>query len=66
MAARAPDSSVIDVTREEWRLKISRDSLARDLLAMHETLEFLKMRAAPSSSRGDLSISVLSISAATL
>ncbi|OAP54434.1 hypothetical protein AYL99_11535 [Fonsecaea erecta] len=61
---RAPDSSV--VTRKEWRLKISRDALARDLLAMHETLEFLKMRTAPPPRKGALSISALTISAATL
>ncbi|KAH0495444.1 hypothetical protein TgHK011_008996 [Trichoderma gracile] len=47
-------------TREQWRLKVLRDSLSRDLLAMQETLELLsarkprKMR--ESSSRWDLFI----------
>ncbi|KAK3938089.1 hypothetical protein QBC46DRAFT_441560 [Diplogelasinospora grovesii] len=59
VAAREPDSNATGVTREEWRLKISRDSLARDLLAMHETLEFLKTRAAPSPSKGALPISAV-------
>ncbi|KAK3943077.1 hypothetical protein QBC46DRAFT_362033 [Diplogelasinospora grovesii] len=66
LAARAPDSNATGVTREEWRLKISRDSLARDLLAVHETLEFLKTRAALLPSRGALPISALSISAAMI
>ncbi|OQU93695.1 hypothetical protein CLAIMM_00174 isoform 2 [Cladophialophora immunda] len=64
VAARATDSSV--ATRKEWRLKISRDSLSRDLLAMHETLEFLKTRTAPSPSKGGLPVSAFSFSAATL
>ncbi|TFB02220.1 hypothetical protein CCMA1212_006069 [Trichoderma ghanense] len=33
-----------DMTREQWRLKILRDSLSRDLLAMQETLEVLSAR----------------------
>ncbi|OHF01532.1 hypothetical protein CORC01_03288 [Colletotrichum orchidophilum] len=52
-----------DMTREQWRLMISRDSLARDLLAMHETLEYLKPRAAPSPRQGVLAASALSTSA---
>lgn len=47
MVLQARDTTANDPTREEWRLKISRDSFARDLLAMDETLEFLKTRVRP-------------------
>jgi len=66
VAALAPDSNGMGVMREEWRLKISRNSLTRDLMAMYETLEFLKTRAAPSPSKGYFPISALSIFAVTL
>ncbi|KAL2671536.1 hypothetical protein Neosp_014126 [[Neocosmospora] mangrovei] len=53
---------VSSMARVEWRLKISSDSLMRDLLAMHETLEFLKRRI-PEPSKRSLSIGALSVSA---
>ncbi|KAL6860927.1 hypothetical protein J3F83DRAFT_308313 [Trichoderma novae-zelandiae] len=37
-------SDASDMTREKWRLKILRDVLSRDLLAMQETLELLGAR----------------------
>ncbi|GKU08293.1 hypothetical protein FLAG1_09621 [Fusarium langsethiae] len=66
VAVRKPDSKVSAMTRAEWRLKISRDSLARDLLAMHETLGFLKTRTSPTPSNSGLSICILSVSASLL
>jgi hypothetical protein len=55
------------MTRKDWRLKISRDSLVRDLLAMHETLEFLKRRDAPlPRGKGTLRIVATSIFATTM
>ncbi|GAP89976.1 putative expressed protein [Rosellinia necatrix] len=66
LAARTPDANDAGMTREQWRLKISRDSLARDLLAMHETLECLRRRAAPSPRRSALPVSAWSIPAALL
>lgn len=36
------------MTREQWRLKISRDSIVRDLIVMHEILEYSKKRTTPS------------------
>ncbi|EHK18752.1 uncharacterized protein TRIVIDRAFT_66788 [Trichoderma virens Gv29-8] len=42
LAIREPDAT--NETREESRLRISYDSLTRDLLAMYETLEQLKRR----------------------
>ncbi|KAI8713757.1 hypothetical protein NCS52_01221200 [Fusarium sp. LHS14.1] len=62
LAVRSPDSGVSSMTRVEWRLKISSDSLVRDLLAMRETLEFLKRRI-PEPSKRSLSIGALSVSA---
>ncbi|KAL7807338.1 hypothetical protein V8C44DRAFT_187909 [Trichoderma aethiopicum] len=38
------DSNAPERTREQWRLKVLRDSLSRDLLAMQETLELLNAR----------------------
>ncbi|KAH6608419.1 hypothetical protein Trco_001765 [Trichoderma cornu-damae] len=63
LAAREPDSGV---TREQWRLKISRDCLTRDLLAMQETLEVLKGRADRSPRKSALPISAVSFSTGAL
>ncbi|KAF6827854.1 hypothetical protein CPLU01_08873 [Colletotrichum plurivorum] len=53
-------------TREQWRLKIARDTLSRDLLAMQETLEMLTTRAPFSPSGRVLHASTLSASAVVL
>lgn len=54
VVARTSDSHASGKTREEWRLKISHDSAVRDLLAMHETLEFLKEGSSYSPRRFEL------------
>jgi len=63
VAAREPDSNATGMTKTQWQLKISHDSLVRDLLAMHETLEFLKTRAAASTNKGAPPMLVLLASA---
>lgn len=66
-AAREVESNATTTTREEWRLKIACDSLVRDLLAMQETLECLKLwYDAPSQTKSVLLPSVSSIGATAL
>ncbi|KAK8932300.1 hypothetical protein VCV18_000834 [Metarhizium anisopliae] len=66
MTVRAPDAHAANFTRVEWRLKISHDSLTRDLLAIRETLELLMTRADPSPNRPVLRDSLCMIPGATL
>ncbi|KAH7342969.1 hypothetical protein BKA65DRAFT_587255 [Rhexocercosporidium sp. MPI-PUGE-AT-0058] len=49
MVARGQELDAAGLTRVKWRLKIMSDSLSRDLLAMHETLELLRKRASSPS-----------------
>ncbi|KAJ4156261.1 hypothetical protein NW754_007885 [Fusarium falciforme] len=64
VAVRNPDPGAPTMTRAEWRLKISRDSLSRDLLAMYETLDFLKTR--PDLTASGWAIAVLAASASVV